>query len=71
MELHCDRYSSLSSDEQCVDAHTDAAYQRWLTSFVRAQLEHFTGSVTVVRAGGQPGVRIEFARPSPLGLLTG
>ena len=50
---------------------SDAAYQRWLTSFVRAQLEHFTGSVAVVRAGGQPVVRLEFARPSPLGLLTG
>ena len=34
-------------------------------------LEGFTGSVAVVRAGGQPVVRLEFARPSPLGLLTG
>ncbi|HEU5388981.1 MAG TPA: tetratricopeptide repeat protein [Streptosporangiaceae bacterium] len=47
----------------------DAAYQRWLTSFVRAQLAHFSGSVTVVRQGGQAVVRIQFARPSPLGLL--
>jgi hypothetical protein len=47
----------------------DAAYQRWLTSFVRAQLAHFTGSVTVVRQDGQAVVRIQFARPSPLGLL--
>jgi len=49
----------------------DAAYQSWLTSFIRAQLNHFTGSVTVVRVDGQPVVRLEFARPSPLGLLTG
>jgi hypothetical protein len=48
---------------------TDAAYQRWLTSFVHAQLAHFTGSVTVVRQGGQAVVRIQFAPPSPLGLL--
>jgi len=47
----------------------DAAYQRWLTSFVRDQLAHFTGNVTVVRQGGQAVVRIQFARPSPLGLL--
>jgi hypothetical protein len=49
----------------------DAAYQRWLTSFIGAQLNHFTGSVSVIRVDGQPVVRLEFARPSPLGLLTG
>jgi hypothetical protein len=48
---------------------TDAAYQRWLTSFIHAQLAHFTGNVTVVRQGGQTVVRVQFARPSPLGLL--
>ncbi len=49
---------------------TDAGYQRWLTSFVRAQLTHFTGSVAVLRQGGQTVVRVQFSRPSPLGLLT-
>jgi hypothetical protein len=48
---------------------SDADYQRWLTSFIRAQLAHFTGSVAVIRPGGQPVVRVEFAWPSPLGLL--
>jgi hypothetical protein len=49
---------------------TNADYLSWLTSFVRAQLVHFGGSVVVVRQGGQSAVRVEFARPSPLGLLT-
>ena len=48
---------------------SDAAYQSWLISFVRAQFTHFTGTVAVVRPGGQPVVRVVFARPSPLGLL--
>jgi tetratricopeptide (TPR) repeat protein len=48
---------------------SDAAYQSWLASFVRAQLTHFTGTVAVVRQGGQPVVRVVFAMPSPLGLL--
>jgi hypothetical protein len=48
---------------------SDAAYQSWLTSFVRAQLTHFTGTVAVVKPGGQPIVRVVFAMPSPLGLL--
>jgi tetratricopeptide repeat protein len=49
---------------------TDAGYQRWLTSFVQAQLAHFTGNVAVVRHGGRTVVRVQFSRPSPLGLLT-
>ena len=49
---------------------TDAGYQQWLVSFVRAQLAHFGGTVVAVRPGGQPVVRVEFARPSPLGLLS-
>ncbi len=49
---------------------TDADYLRWLTSFMRAQLTRFAGSVTVLRPGGQPVVRVVFPRPSPLGLLT-
>jgi hypothetical protein len=48
---------------------TDADYSRWLTSFVRAQLDRFAGSVAVIQPGGQPAVRVEFDRPSPLGLL--
>ncbi len=49
---------------------TDADYTRWLTSFVRAQLDRFAGSVAVIRPGGQLAVRVELDRPSPLGLLT-
>jgi hypothetical protein len=48
----------------------DADYIRWLTSFVRAQLDRFAGSVAGIRPGGQPAVRVELDRPSPLGLLT-
>lgn len=48
----------------------DADYTRWLTSFVRAQLDRFAGSVAVIQPGGQPEVRVELDRPSPLGLLT-
>jgi tetratricopeptide (TPR) repeat protein len=48
----------------------DADYTRWLVSFVRAQLDRFAGSVAVIRPGGQPAVRVELDRPSPLGLLT-
>ena len=49
---------------------TDVGYQRWLVSFVRAQFTHFAGSVVVVRPGGRAVVRIQFSRPSPLGLLS-
>jgi hypothetical protein len=48
----------------------DADYTRWLTSFVRAQLDRFAGSVAVIRPGGRPAVRVGLDRPSPLGLLT-
>ncbi len=48
----------------------DADYTRWLTSFVRAQLDRFAGSVAVIGPGGQAAVRVELGRPSPLGLLT-
>jgi hypothetical protein len=50
-------------------AMTDASYLSWLTSFVRAQLVPFAGSVTVLQEAGQPVVRVMFAQPSPLGLL--
>jgi len=49
---------------------TDVGYQRWLLSFIRAQFTHFAGSVVVVRPGGRAVVRIQFSRPSPLGLLS-
>jgi hypothetical protein len=48
---------------------TDSGYLSWLTSFVRAQLLPFVGSAATVRQGDQFVVRVEFSRPSPLGLL--
>ena len=48
----------------------DASYLSWLTSFVRAQLVPFAGSMAVLQQAGQPVVRVEFAQPSPLGLLS-
>jgi hypothetical protein len=50
-------------------AMTDASYLNWLTSFVRAQLGPFEGSMAVLPEAGQPIVRVMFAQPSPLGLL--
>ena len=47
----------------------DASYLSWLTSFVRAQLVPFAGSMAVLQQAGQPVVRVEFTQPSPLGLL--
>jgi hypothetical protein len=48
---------------------TDAGYLSWLTAFVRAQLLPFAGTLTTSRLDGQLILRIEFSRPSPLGLL--
>jgi hypothetical protein len=48
----------------------DGSYVSWLTTYVRAQLLPFAGSITTLRQDDQLIVRIEFARPSPLGLLT-
>ena len=48
---------------------TDASYLGWLTAFVRAQLPPFAGNMAVLPGSGQPVVRVEFAQPSPLGLL--
>jgi hypothetical protein len=42
----------------------------WLTAYVRAQLLPFAGSITTLTQDDQLVVRIEFSRPSPLGLLT-
>jgi hypothetical protein len=49
---------------------TDTGYLSWLTSFVRAQLQPFAGSAATVRQGDQLVLRVEFSRPSPLGLLS-
>jgi hypothetical protein len=62
-------YSADLSGSGRAAGMSDAAYRSWLASFVRAQLTHFTGTVTVVSQGGQPVVRVVFAMPSPLGLL--
>ena len=51
-------------------AMTDASYLNWLTGFVRAQLGPFEGGMAVLQEAGQPVVRVVFAQPSPLGLLT-
>ena len=48
----------------------DASYVSWLTSYVRAQLLPFAGSIITLTRDGQLVVRIEFSRPSPLGLLS-
>jgi len=48
---------------------TDASYLRWLVAFVRAQLIPYAGSTVILQQGDQPIVRVEFSRPSPLGLL--
>jgi hypothetical protein len=48
----------------------DAGYVSWLTAYVRAQLLPFAGSITTLTQDGRLVVRIEFARPSPLGLLS-
>jgi hypothetical protein len=48
---------------------SDASYLRWLAGFLRVQLAPFSGSFVVLQQGGQPVVRVELSRPSPLGLL--
>jgi hypothetical protein len=49
---------------------SEVSYLRWLTSFVGTQLVPFAGSMSVVQEAGQPVVRVVFAQPSPLGLLS-
>ena len=49
---------------------SDVSYLRWLTSFVGTQLVPFAGSMSVLQEAGQPVVRVVFAQPSPLGLLS-
>ena len=60
--------ADLSGSGQAA-AMTDASYLSWLTTFVRAQLVPFAGSMAVLQQAGQPVVRVVFAQPSPLGLL--
>jgi hypothetical protein len=60
--------ADLSGSGQAA-AMTDASYLSWLTSFVRAQLVPFAGSMAVLQQAGQTVVRVMFAQPSPLGLL--
>ena len=48
---------------------TDASYLSWLVALVRAQLHPFSASTAILRQGDQPILRVEFSRPSPLGLL--
>lgn len=49
---------------------TNASYLSWLVTFVRAQLHTFSGRTTILREGDQSIVRVDFSRPSPLGLLS-
>jgi hypothetical protein len=49
---------------------TDASYQAWMVAFERAQLLPFAGRTVILRQGEQPVVRVEFAIPSPMGLLS-
>ena len=49
---------------------SDVNYLRWLTSFVGTQLVPFAGNMSVLAEAGQPVVRVVFAQPSPLGLLS-
>ena len=48
---------------------TDATDLKWLVDSVRPQTRRFAGSVIVKRNGNRSWVRVEFSRPSPLGLL--
>ena len=48
---------------------TDASYLSWLGASVRAMFHPFSGSTAILRQGDQLILRVEFSRPSPLGLL--
>jgi hypothetical protein len=61
--------SAVLSGSGRVAAMTDARYQGWLTGFLRVQTGPFAGRVGVQSEGGGSVVQVEFARPSPLGLL--
>ena len=49
---------------------TDASYQGWINAFERAQHPPFAGSAVILRRGEQVIVRLEFSKPSPMGLLS-
>jgi hypothetical protein len=49
---------------------TDASYQAWMVTFERAQLLPCAGRTVIFRQGEQPVVRLEFAIPSPMSLLS-
>ena len=61
--------SAILSGSGKAAAMTDASYLRWLAGFLRAQTGPFAGHVVVQSEGGGSVVQVEFARPSPLGLL--
>jgi hypothetical protein len=61
--------ADLSGSGQAANM-SDVSYLRWLTSFVGTQLVPFAGSMSVLQEAGQPIVRVVFAQPSPLGLLS-
>jgi tetratricopeptide (TPR) repeat protein len=61
--------SAILSGSGKVAGMTDAGYLGWMTGFLRAQTGSFAGRVVVQSAGGASVVQVEFARPSPLGLL--
>lgn len=48
---------------------TDASYLSWLVALVRAEHHPFSGNTAILRQGDQAILRVEFSRPSPLGLL--
>lgn len=48
------------------------SYLRWLLVFLRSQrTPYWPTSVTTARVGGHEIVRVQFSRPSPIGLLSG
>ena len=49
---------------------TDASHLGWITAFERAQLPPFAGSAVILRRGERLIVRVEFSKPSPMGLLS-
>jgi cellulose synthase/poly-beta-1,6-N-acetylglucosamine synthase-like glycosyltransferase len=49
---------------------TDASYVSWILAFERVQRPPFAGSAVVERLGDRLTVRLEFSKPSPMGLLS-
>jgi cellulose synthase/poly-beta-1,6-N-acetylglucosamine synthase-like glycosyltransferase len=48
---------------------TDDLYLSWIIAFERAQRPPFAGDAVVLRSGERLIVRVEFSKPSPMGLL--